>query len=118
MSEHSLDSHIVNDALASLLTAAAEAGARKALEQVRPEASRWAPLKRADLPYREVLRLVAAGELRTYGRGHSKYLDRVELDGWIESHPIVTSASAETDEISELIEATHARKAKRAKGAK
>jgi hypothetical protein len=103
----------VNDSLASLLTAAAAEGARLALAQVRPEASRWVPLKRSELPYREVLRLVAAGELRTYGRGHCKYLDRGELDAWIASHPLVTANDAEADEIEGIRNANRTRKARR-----
>ena len=111
MSEHSLDTPRVNaaDGLSALLQAAAKEGARAAIaELATSQPSRWVPLKHCELPYREVLRLVAAGELRSYGRGHSKYLDREQLDRWLLSHPITEPR----DETDELITRTRSRRAR------
>ncbi len=108
----------VEGALSTLLEAAAEAGARRALEQVRPEASRWIPLRESPLGYRATLRLIGAGELTTHGAGNRKYLDREMVDAWLLGHPILNSpTNAEgTDEIDAIVQANRARKARR-KGA-
>jgi len=104
------------DAFQALLEAAAEAGARKALEQVQAKgaASRWIPIKESPLGYRATLDLVKAGELQVHGIGHRRYLDREQLDRWLLAHPIRSNdAPSDDDEIAELIAAGDARREKR-----
>ena len=107
------------DSLQSLLTAAAEAGARKALEQVTsgPQ-TRWIPLRESPLGYRATLDLIRCGELTTHGIGNRKFLDREMVNRWLLEHPILNSSEtpAEADELEGIIASNRARKARR-KGA-
>jgi hypothetical protein len=108
--------------LAALLEAAAEAGARRALEIVGHSGSAPSELVRlhdGPIPYRIALAAVAAGELRAYGTGRRRYLSRIEVESWILAHPIArTEAVAETepsDELDEVIEANRDRRRGRKK---
>jgi len=109
------------EALRDLLAEAAELGARKALEQVQSTSpARLVPLKQASISYRNLLELIRAGELKVFGCGNRKFVDREAVEQWLLNHPITNlrETTEETVEIDELVASNRARKAKRAKGAK
>lgn len=104
-----------SDALNELLAAAAEAGAKRALEQATTsKQSRLVPLRECPIGYRNVLDLVRRGELKVFGVGNRKFVDREQLDEWILNHPMSASATTVTDanddEIAAIIAANHKRK--------
>ena len=109
----------VENVLSGLLEAAAEAGARRAIEQLQTTtASRWIPLRESPLGYRPTLDLIRAGALSVHGIGNRKYLDREMVDAWLLAHPIAASVrSVERDEIDLIVDSHRQRQAKR-KGAK
>jgi len=103
------------DALHELLEAAAEAGAKRALEQVTSsKPSRLVPLKQCSIGYRNALDLVRRGELETFGMGNRKFIDQEQLDAWLLNHPLTVPAAdttaAKVDEIDAIIAANHKRK--------
>lgn len=102
-----------SDALNELLAAAAEMGARRAIEQVATAgAPRLIPLKQCSIGYRNVLDLVRRGDLEVFGVGNRKFVDREQLDQWILNHPIAkpVDTEAKEDEIDAIIAANRSRR--------
>ena len=100
-------------ALQELLEAAAEAGARRALEQAAPEARcSMIPIKQAPVAYRALLDAERAGELRIYRKGKASLVDVAELEAWIRRAPRAADAPAPADEAGELIAFNRERRTK------
>lgn len=75
---------MVADALRELLEAAAEAGARRALELAgQREPSSLVPIREAPVSYRAILKAAKEGEMKIVSRGKSSFVDRAELERWI-----------------------------------
>lgn len=92
-------------ALRELLEAAAEAGARRALEQLNAGGPGLSliPIKQAPVAYRALLDAERAGELRIYRRGKASLVDAAELEAWIRRAPRPAPAAPGVDEAGELI---------------
>jgi len=103
------------DALAALLEAAAEAGARRALAEIHPSQPTWIPLRQSPLGYRQSLNLVRNGELQVHGIGNKKFLNREQLDSWLFAHPMARTPPMEIDEIQAIIDFNENRRRKRKK---
>lgn len=104
----------IDAALTALIEAAAEAGARRALEALPPERrGGLVPIREAPVAYRAILEAEHAGELRVYRRGKASFVDRDQLEEWIRRAPSGT-AEPEPDEVAELIELHHRRRRRRA----
>jgi len=89
--------------LGELIQEAAEAGARRALEQAAPEARcSLIPIKSAPVAYRAILEAERAGELKVYRKGKSSLVDVAELEAWIRRAPRPADASP-ADEVGELV---------------
>lgn len=95
----------MESALRELLEAAAEAGARRALELAPAESrSSLIPIKRAPVAYRAILEAERAGELTVYRRGKASLVDLAELESWIRRSPRAADVRpAQSDEAGELI---------------
>lgn len=97
------------DALSTLLAAAAEEGARRALADAAPNGPRMVPIRECRIPYRVALRAIAEGTLPAYRVGRSTFIDRTDEDDWIARaehrvRPDPWEPEPEQDEIGELIE--------------
>lgn len=92
----------LDQALAQLLEAAAEAGARKALEAVAAQApSSLIPIKSAGVSHRALLAAAKRGELTIHRRGKAGFVDRDELERWIRTKP---EREKSPDEVAEVLE--------------
>jgi hypothetical protein len=100
------------DAIAALLEAAAEAGARKALADVAAVPERYADLRKYGAGiYRAALRDIRSGKLPAYEAARGKRLVRLDdWHRWLESHP-VRVASEPVDEVADIVEINRARRA-------
>ena len=93
-------------ALEALVEAVAERVARHVLAAAAEQApSRLIPLRESPVGYRLTLAAIKSGDLTKYTVGGRSYIERVELESWILSHPVrqsppaVTSAPDEVDRV-------------------
>ncbi len=108
MSDHS------TDPLSALVDAIADRVAERLRTESSAAPSRWIPLRESPLGYRPTLDLIRARELTAHGIGHRRYVDREQIDRWLETHPIAPRESgADDDDIDELVVAHHQRRARR-----
>jgi hypothetical protein len=104
------------DSLSALLGAAAEAGARRALEAVgrTGDGEGLVNIKDAPVAYRQLLEAINAGELRSFRVGRATFVRRVDLETWITSAEHAVDCSEpqpdEPDEIGDVIEINHRRR--------
>lgn len=99
---------VAAEALRELLAAAAEAGARRALELAgQREPSSLVPIREAPVAYRAILAAASKGELKIHRRGKAGFVERADLERWIRAGSRAPKAD---DAIGELIDITRQRR--------